>query len=390
MSAPRPARRMGRRLPLRVAHLTTVDMSLQLLLRPQLDAVLDAGGEVIGISAPGPWVAQLETGGIRHVPLASSTRGMNLAADLRAMAELWRVLRRERPTVLHTHNPKPGVYGRIIGRLAGVPVVVNTVHGLYATPEDRWVKRAVVYTLEAVASRFSHAELVQNPEDVDTMRRYRLAARRKIRLLGNGVNLRRFQPGVVDEHRAAVRAEWGVGDEQVVVGIVGRLVAEKGYPELFEAMAGLDPDRFVLVVVGPDDPEKADALPRPMIEAARARGVRFCGQRTDVERLYAGMDVFVLPSHREGFPRAAMEAAATGLPVVATDIRGCRQVVADGVNGVLVPVRDPAALRAGIEKAAANRVAMGAASAARARVHFDEQVVVHRVMACYAYLGVAT
>ncbi len=382
------SRRRRAPLPLRVAHLTTVDMSLQLLLRPQLDAVLDAGGEVIGISAPGPWVAQLEAGGIRHVPLPSSTRGMDLAADLRAMVELWRVLRRERPTVLHTHNPKPGVYGRVIGRLAGVPVVVNTVHGLYATPEDRWVKRAVVYTLEAVASRFCDAELVQNPEDVDTMRRLRLAARRKIRLLGNGVNLHRFHPGLVAEHRAAVRAEWGVGDDQVVVGIVGRLVAEKGYPELFEAMAGLDCDRFVLVVVGPDDPDKADALPRAVVDAARARGVVFCGQRTDVERLYAGMDVFVLPSHREGFPRAAMEAAAVGLPIVATDIRGCRQVVADGVNGVLVPVRDPVALRAGIERVAADRVAMGAASAARARAHFDEQTVVRRVMACYADLGV--
>ena len=111
-------------------------MSLALLLEAQLDAVVAAGGEAIGISAPGPFVAAIERRGVRHVPLAASTRGWSPWSDLRAAAELWRILRRERPTVLHTHNPKPGLYGRVVGRLAGVPIVVNTVHGLYATPDD--------------------------------------------------------------------------------------------------------------------------------------------------------------------------------------------------------------------------------------------------------------
>ena len=103
-----------------------------------------------------------------------------------------------------------------------------------------------------------------------------------------------------------------------------------------------------MLAVGPDEPDKPDALPREMVTAAEEAGVRFLGMRDDVDRLYAAMDIFVLPSHREGFPRSAMEAAATGLPVVATDIRGCRQVVADGVTGLLVPVEDPEALRAAI------------------------------------------
>ena len=112
-------------------------MSLALLLGAQLDAVVEAGGEAIGISAPGRSSPTIEQHGVRHVPLAASTRGWSPWSDLRAAAELWRVLRRERPTVLHTHNPKPGLYGRVVGRLAGVPIVVNTVHGLYATAETR-------------------------------------------------------------------------------------------------------------------------------------------------------------------------------------------------------------------------------------------------------------
>ena len=374
-----------RRLPLRVAHLTTVDMSLALLLGPQLDAVVAAGGEALGISACGPFVPDLERRGVRHVALASSTRGWDPAADLRAARELWQVLHRERPSVLHTHNPKPGLYGRVVGRLVGVPLVVNTVHGLYATEEDTWVRRAVVYTLEALASRFSDAELVQNAEDVATMQRLRLAARRKIRLLGNGVDLTRFRPGLLStDERRALRAQWGAGDDTVVVGTVGRLVAEKGYPELFEAVAGLAGVR--LVVVGGHDPDKVDSLDEAVMRTAERAGAMILGYRSDVDRLLGAFDVFVLASHREGFPRAAMEASAVGVPVVATDIRGCRQVVEDDVTGLLVPVGDTPALRAAIESLAhdpARRTGMARAAVDKAHREFDERDVVRRVMDCY-------
>src|SRR5215218_1468357 len=124
-----------------VAHLTTVDLSLRFLLMAQLRGARDAGYRVVGISAPGPWVADLEAEGIRHIALHSSTRAADLRADGRAARELWQVLTRERPAVLHTHNPKPGLYGRVLGRFAGIPIVVNTVHGLYATDDDRLAKR---------------------------------------------------------------------------------------------------------------------------------------------------------------------------------------------------------------------------------------------------------
>ena len=374
---------------LRVAHLTTVDVSLRYLLLPQLTAVVDGGGEAIAVSAPGPYVAELEAAGIRHIPLPSSTRSMNIVADLKSATQLWRILRRERPDVLHTHNPKPGVYGRIVGRLAGVPVVVNTVHGLYASEDDSRTKRFVVYGLEALAARFSHAELVQSPEDVALLRRYRIVPRCKVHYLGNGVDLARFDRGNLPPGtRASARAEFGVDDDDIVIGIVGRLVAEKGHPELFEAMRALPP-RCVLVVIGPDDPEKADALDRALVERARDAGVRFLGMRQDVDRLYAGMDIFVLPSHREGFPRAAMEAASMGLPIVATDIRGCRQVVRHGDNGLLVPPRDPTRLADALRQLAADaqlRSAMGESSARRARHEFDERAIVATVFDTYARL----
>ncbi|HLF61330.1 MAG TPA: glycosyltransferase family 4 protein [Acidimicrobiia bacterium] len=368
---------------MKIAHLTTVDMSLRYLLLPQLEAARELG-ESIGISAAGAFVPELESRSIRHIALASSTRGMNLLADLRAIGQLWRVLRHERPDILHTHNPKPGVYGRIVGRLAGVPIVVNTVHGLYATPDSSLPKRMVVYTLEWIASRFSDAELIQSPEDFELLWERGIMPRSKLRLLGNGVDLERFRPdpGLSEP----VRQELGLTDGQIAVGLVARLVEEKGVPELIEAAERLD-DRYVVVIVGPRDHEKADAVSEELLARAEANGVRFLGMRQDVERIYQGLDIFVLPSHREGFPRAAMEAAASGLPVIATDIRGCRQVVDDGVNGILFPVRDVGALAAAIMRVGADagmRSMMSQASTDRAHLLFDEREIVNRVMGTYA------
>jgi glycosyltransferase involved in cell wall biosynthesis len=366
-------------------------MSLALLLGPQLRAFAAAGMDVVGVSAPGPWVEQLEAAGIRHEPLRHATRAVAVGQDVLALGELERLLRRLRPDIVHTHNPKPGLYGRIAARLAGVPVVVNTIHGLYATEDDRTARRAAVYGIERFASMFSQAELVQNKEDVAVLRRLRIPAR-KLVLLGNGVDLGRFGPPTDPSTVSRARVALGAGPETVVVGLVGRLVWQKGLSELFAAAAILRhrcPD-VTVVIIGPEDRDKGDALGPADIDAARAHGnVRFLGRRDDVEELYHGFDVFVLPSYREGFPRSAMEAAASAVPVIATDVRGCRQVVDDGVTGLLVPVRDAAALAAAIEDLAGDgerRRAMGRAGRAKAEAEFDDRRVVETTLAVYERL----
>jgi len=367
----------GRQRPLLV-HLTTVDLSLAYLLLPQLIAFREAGFDVVGVSAPGDHVATLETNGIRHVPLARSPGATNLRADLAAAVDFARICRRLRPDIVHTHNPKPGVYGRVIGRLTGTPVVVNTVHGLYALPSDPVAKRLVVYTLERFAAAFSDAELLQNPEDMPTLRRLRVPADR-LHLLGNGVDLARFDPEAHPDARSVGRAELGIGDDEVTVGLVGRLVGEKGYREVFAAAERLrttHPQARV-VIAGPADTDKADAITQDELDrAAEVAGVRFLGMHTEVERLYPAFDVYVLASHREGFPRSAMEAAAMGLPLVLTDIRGCRQVVDHGRNGLLVPVRDPASLAEAIGRLVADaelRAKMGRAAREKAVAEFDDR-----------------
>lgn len=375
----------------RVVHVATSDMSLVLLLGHQLEAYTRAGYEVIGVSGPGPYAAQLADLGVAHEVVPSLTRAVDVGADVRAPVDLVRLFRRLRPDIVHTHNPKPGVYGRLAARAARVPAVVNTVHGLYALPEDRWTKRAAVYGLERVAATCSDAELVQNPEDVATLRRLRVADR-KLHLLGNGIDLTRFDRARIPDARVAeLRASVGAGPDDVVCGLVGRLVWEKGYAEVFAAVAALR-DRvpnLKVFVAGPFDEAKADAVTRADLDRAERDGIVFLGMRQDVDALYAAMDLYVLASYREGWPRSAMEAAAMGVPVVATDIRGCRQVVDHGVTGLLVEPRDATSLAAAIAALATEpdrRRAMSAAAAAKARAEFDEQRIIAITLAVYASL----
>jgi glycosyltransferase involved in cell wall biosynthesis len=342
-------------------------MSLALLLRVELEEAVAAGHTVVGLSAPGPYVDEVERLGVEHVPIRSLTRSWDLGADLRAIGELARSLRRLRLDVLHTHNPKTGVFGRIVGRLAGVPVVVNTCHGLWLRPNDPARKRLAVLGAEAAAAAFSHAELYQNAEDHRALRRW--VRGRKSQVVGNGTDLARFAPDPIA--RRGVRAELGVADDELVVAGVGRRVAEKGLLE-FATMAQALAGKARFVWVGPADDDKPDAL------ADDLPGVQLVGTRHDMHRVYNAMDVFVLPSHREGFSRSAMEAAATGLPLVLTDIRGCREVARHEREGLLVPSTDADALTAAVERLVADRdlrVALGEAARAKALREFDQRVV---------------
>lgn len=369
----------------RVAHVTTIDVTLRNLLLAQLVALRGEGFEVTGISAPGPFVRDLTAAGIRHIEWPHATRSWNPRADARAFFELVGIFKRERFDLVHTHNPKPGVLGRLAARAAGTPCIANTVHGLYATPDDRLRKRLPVLAAERAAARCSHIELYQSEEDLVWARRIGLVSTEQSALLGNGCDLTRLNPSNVDAARIeGLRSELGVAPGDVMVVSIGRLVAEKGFRELFSAAAQVrkESPRARFVIVGPADPDKADSLPAAELDAAREHVV-LAGWREDIPDLLAAADIFVLPSWREGMPRSAIEAAAMELPLVLTDIRGCREVARDGIEGMIVPVRSPNALAEAINRLAGNpqlRTRMGAAARRRALELFDEQRVANEVV----------
>jgi glycosyltransferase involved in cell wall biosynthesis/ribosomal protein S18 acetylase RimI-like enzyme len=369
----------------RIAHVSTVDLTPRFLLLAQLRALRNAGFDVTAISATGPWVGDLEAEGIRHVAWPSATRAWDPRADARAFGELVGLLMRGRYDLVHTHNPKPGVMGRLAARIVGIPCVVNTVHGLYATPDDGLRRKAPVLAAEWLAARCSDLELYQSAEDLAWARRLGIVRRGRSAHLGNGLDLSTFEPSLAAEERVAkTRRDLGIAEDELVVGTVGRIVAEKGYRELFEAARAVR-RRFPnarFLVVGDPDVDKWDALSEEELRRA-SDDVLFAGWREDVPELMALMDVFVLPSWREGVPRSAIEAAASGTPLVLTDIRGCREVARDGVEGFLVPPRRPDLLANAIGKLLGDpglRARMGEAARARAEERFDERRVAATVV----------
>lgn len=365
--------------PLRVAHLTTVDMSLALLLAAELEVDIDSGFEVFGISAPGPYVPDVERLGVTHVPVASLSRSWKPAHDLRAAYELADVLRSLQLDVLHAHTPKAGVLGRLVGRLTRVPVVVNTCHGLWLRPTSSRVARTAVLGIEGLAAGVSHAELYQSSEDADSLR-WAVAARRS-RVVGNGIDLVRFGPNA--ELRYPFRMALGVGDDDLLVGAVGRQVAEKGAKEYAEMAAKLaGKARFVWV--GPPDEDKPDTI------REWPASVEVLGARADMAAVYAALDVFVLPSYREGFSRSAMEAAACGLPMVLTDIRGCREIGVHGEHLLLVPPGDTLSLTHAVEALLDRpdvRALLGDAARRHALATFDQRAIAR--MSIDTYYAVA-
>ncbi|MGH2697718.1 MAG: glycosyltransferase family 4 protein [Actinomycetota bacterium] len=381
---------------LRIAHVTTIDLTLRVLLLAQLRRLRDEGFDVYGISAPGPWAAELESEGITHIPWLHATRSWHPKADAIALAELLRIFRRHRFDLVHLHNPKPGIMGRVAARLAGVPCVMSTCHGFYATPDDPALKRSVVLALEWIAARCSDLDLYQSAEDLAWARRIRVARGARSELLGNGTDLTRFDPSRVSTQRVTrLRAELGIPERSLVVGTVGRLVAEKGLREFCIAARKVRervPEAEFLVV-GDPDPDKSDSLSAEDLRQA-ARDVSFIGWREDLPDVFALMDVFVLASWREGMPRSAIEAAAMGKALVLTDIRGCREVVRDGHDGLLIPVREPDALSAAVIRLLEEptlRAELGQAARVRALDLFDEKrvatVVANRSTALLAAKG---
>lgn len=379
-------------LPYRIAHIAASDAALALLLGNQLEHFRKAGYEVAGIAARSAHAAELDAAGVEFFELPVK-RTLDPLGDLRALIRLYRLLRRERFDIIHTHTPKGGLLGQYAALLARVPLRVHTIHGLYFPGSMRPSRRWIYVWLERITLAFSHHNFSQNPEDVPVAIAERISAPDRIEQIGNGISMRRFDPARISaDERRRTRAELGLADGQLLVGMVARLVAEKGYEEAFRA-ARLLKDRvpnarFAFVGWFEDKPDAItpDALARHGI----ADVAQLLGHRRDVERLYAAMDVFMLPSHREGFPRALMEAAAMGLACVATDVRGCRQCVEHEVTGLLVPVRDPAALAAALERllrSPAERARMGAAGRQKALREFDETRIIAAILAAYRRLA---
>ena len=374
---------------LKIAQVATVDISIRYLLLDQIQALQGMGHEVVAICSPGSSVEAIRAQGI-PVETIAMARELSPWQDLESRAALTRCFRQHKFDVVHTHTPKAGLLGPVAARKARVPVVVHTIHGLmFHDRMPRW-KRALFWLPEKYTAGHCDSLLSQSREDMEVAVRAHICSPEKIIFLGNGIDVTRFAPGTAAGARARLRAQLGFRDSDLVVGAVGRLVYEKGFAELFavaEELTGKRAD-IKFLVVGPRETDQLDAVQSERIETLERSGAaRFVGWQDDLPAWYSAMDLFVLPSHREGIPRACMEAAAMELPVIASDIRGCREVVQHQRTGLLVAVRAPAALREAIERLAAGRreaAEMGRGGRQHILESFDSRMVLKRLQDFYA------
>ena len=368
---------------MKVAHVTTVDISLRYLLLNQLKALRE-GYEVIAISSPGPHVEAVTQAGIRHIPVPM-TRRITPGPDIQSLWRLYKIMRRERFAIVHTHTPKAGLLGQIAAKMAGVQVVINTLHGFYFHDHmNGWARRFHI-AVEKIAACCSDRILSQNDEDIGTAIREGICAPEKLASLGNGIDLLEFDPVRVSASEGTViRERLGIPDSAPVVGFVGRLAARrKGFLDFLAAgrLLTLRYPEVHFLIVGEADHGKADAVePSAAADYGIAERCHFVGALPNAELppCYRAMNVLVLPSLFEGLPRVVMEASAMGVPSVVSDVKGNREAVAQGRNGFLVPLGDVDALAEATGRVIADPV-LGAQMAMEARCialeRFDERRV---------------
>lgn len=349
-------------------------------------AMRTAGYDVLLLSPPGEYGARFAALGLRWLPLAMDRRSLNPLRELAVLWRLVRLFRRERPALVHGFTVKCAVYGALAARVAHVPARVHAVAGMGYVFSSNDLKarllRAPVRALLRLALGGKSARLIlQNPDDVALFARAGLADEKKIRLIrGSGVDCARFQPHV------------GSTGNGLRVLLAARLLWDKGIAEYVAAARALHARypqvRFLLA--GSPDPGNPAAVPQADVDGWVREGVvEWLGHVDDMAALFATVDMVVLPSYREGLPKSLIEAAACALPLVTCDAPGCREVVTDGVDGLLVPPRDAAALTdaiAALIEAPDLRVRLGQAARAKALAEFDERIVIERTLGVYREL----
>lgn len=329
--------------PPRVLQLCAVDFTVRQFLAPLALHLQSQGLSVRVACTKGPYWEELKSWGLEMVPLRIA-RSANVLSHVWSALRLFVHLKRRPVDILHVHTPVAALIGRLVGRLAGVPTIIYTAHGFYFHDRmPRWKYRAHVL-MEKLAAKFHDHLFCVSEEDARSAERLGIEHSSRITVVRNGADPERYLLEVRQRARAAIRAELGIPADAPVVTIMGRMTREKGYLEFFQAarLVHQEIPGAHFLAVGDVLKSDRDRIRREIEKLANHRELdgqtHLVGLRTDVPELLAASDLFVLPSHREGLPVSIIEAMMMELPVVATNIRGCREEVVDGSTGFLVPV----------------------------------------------------
>lgn len=384
---------------MKILHICAIGATAKVLLKPQIDYLLSRNLSVEVACSPDSDVEKLQQQGYTIHPI-SIDRKISPFLNIKSIYALVNLIRKHQYDLVHVHTPIAAVLGRIAAKIAGVKRIVYTSHGLPFHDRSSAKEYTLYSNVEKCAALLTDLILSQNHEDIATAKKLGLCPPEKIAYLGNGVDIDRFNRDRLDpDHQAQLRKSLGIPDTaNLIIGTIGRLTRKKGSGYLIEATAKLVsqfPNLHVLIIGGElsTDPEP---FYTEITERIRTLGIQnnvtLTGIRQDIPEILGLLDIFTLPTFtHEGLPRSIVEAMSMSLPVVATDIRGCREAVLHEKTGFIVPPQDSQKLAEALGKLLSNsemRSAYGQASRQRVEAEYDEYFVFERLENFYRELGV--
>ena len=333
----------------KLIRITTVPLSLEKLLEGQLN-FMQQHYEVTAISSKEKRLQELgKEIGVATYPV-EMTREITPGKDLRSVWELYRYFKREKPLIVHTHTPKAGIAGMLAAKMAGVPIRLHTVAGLPLL-EAKGMTRKILEAVEKVTYASATRVYPNSKKIYDLLLKEGFAPAQKLKVIGkgssNGIDTSYFDPSAYPEtEKIDLRNSLGIPQDDVVFVFVGRLVKDKGINELVEAFEKLNEKHgnTSLLLVGPFEQHLDPVRESTLQKIKNHKKIFEVGYQDDVRPFFACSNVLAFPSYREGFPNVVMQAGAMELPAIVTNINGCNEIIEEGKNGTIIPVRDREAL----------------------------------------------
>lgn len=380
---------------LKVLHICAVGFTVEKFLVPLIDEMRKEF-DVTAVCSNDKHSDSLKARGYRIVNI-SIERRIRPFRHIISILRLRKFIAREKFHIVHVHTPVASIIGRIAAKLACVPIIIYTAHGFYFHDNMPRYKKRLFEAIERTCGWLSDFVFAQSAEDCNTAITDRIIDKHKIMAIGNGVNIAKFDISRI--HCAEVLQGLSnivhINKNDIIIGIIGRVVREKGYWEWVRAAKiVLEKAKNVkFVAVGETLESDRDGIKVELDNFIQANKlsdrVVFAGYRTDIPEMISIMDIFTLPSYREGMPRALIEAMCMSKPVVATDIRGCREEVVDGHTGYIIPLGDHEILARKLLHLIEHpelRKAMGENGRKRAVAEYDEREVIKKQMTVIASL----
>lgn len=385
---------------MKIIYSANTDWSLYNFRRAQIESTLKQNWQVGCVCSKGPFIEPIKKFGVNKIFLLQNyKKNVNIASDLSLIFEYYRIYKQWKPEIVHQFSIKPVTYGTIAARLARIPMIINTIPGLgYVfsdTEKERKILRTIVLLLYRIAGKLSDFMFFQNEDDKRFFINHKIVSKDKTSVIpGSGVDTQHYSQDKVNKNISdQTKKEINYEPNQIIILMVSRMLYDKGIAELAECserIKAIKPEvRFLLA--GPLDPLNPAHIPLNNIEKwQKENKIEYLGRRSDIRELIDLSDIVVLPTYyREGKPKFLLEAASMGKPIITTDVPGCRDIVENGENGFLVPVKDVESIFKAIIKLINNselRRKMGENSRKRAEKEFDEKIVVEQTLKTYMRL----